>query len=45
MNADIGDAYRNWKKKAPERKIERQKRKDEWKHMNGKEKAHRFFFG
>jgi hypothetical protein len=45
MLADISKSYREWKKKAPERKAERKRKKEEWKHMSGKEKAHRFFFG
>jgi hypothetical protein len=49
MNRDIGDAYREWKKNKPARKAakkaEKARKKEEWKHMSGKEKAHRFFFG
>jgi hypothetical protein len=45
MNKDIGQAYRDWKAKAPERKAARKARKAAWKKMSAKEKAHRFFFG
>jgi hypothetical protein len=44
-NKDIGQAYREWKAKAPERKKARQERKAAWKRMSAKQKAHRFFFG
>jgi hypothetical protein len=45
MNKDIGQAYREWKAKAPERKAARKAKKAAWKKMSAKEKAHRFFFG
>jgi hypothetical protein len=45
MTADIGQSYKDWKAKAPERKAAKAQKKAEWKAMSGKEKAARFFFG
>jgi hypothetical protein len=49
MTADIGEAYRNYKKNKPaiktQKKAEKVQRQEEWKSMSGKDKAKRFFLG